>query len=725
MSVDRPTFSESWYRVADLKPRLHSAVKVHRQHFRGRKWYVLQDPANNQFFRLSDAAYHFVAMLEGHWTVRQVWQTCMEKFGDAAPTQGEVITILGQLYLSNLLQGNLTLDANDLFGRYNRRTRREVKGFLMSFLSMRIPLIDPDRVLDLWVGIVGRAFTGVGFVLWAAIVGAGLWSVAGRFDDLSNQSAAVLNPENLPLLYLALMIVKIFHEMGHAFACKHFGKQTGSGGEVHEMGITFLVFTPLPYLDASSAWAFRNKWHRVVVGAGGMLVDLVIAALAAILWARSAEGTTLHAVAYNVMFIAGVSTLVFNGNPLLRYDAYYILLDVLEIPNLYSRSRLYIEYLVKRYVWGLEKAPDPSHTRGEKGWLIFYGVASTICRVIVITAITLFIGDKLFAAGLFFGFVILVVWGLRPAGKFIRYLFTSPELTRGRARAMATTLTAAAVLFLALGVIRVPDRCRIEGVAEPGQMAVIYAKTDGFVRDFLSSGTRTDPSGPPLIEAWNPELEAQQDRLRAEMRELEIQRQSAQTREAVESQIVDEKIAALKEQIERTRLDLQALAPKAPMAGVWVAPDIERLRGAYAQRGRRLGVVADLGSMTVRAIAGQKVAARLIKEGRPDVRIRVKGRPDIEMAGKIQTIMPAGHEQLPSAALGYAAGGSTQIDLKDASGTRAVEPFFEILINPSLRQEAVIRPGQLMVLRFETSPKPLLSQGWRALLQLFQKRFQV
>ena len=737
MSVDRPTFSESWYRVADLSPRLLGAVKVHRQQFRGRNWYVLQNPANNQFFRLSDAAYHFVAMLDGRRTVSQVWRICMDKFGDAAPTQGEVITILGQLYTSNLLQGNVTIDAGDLFRRYHQRIRREVKGLLMNVLSIRIPVLDPDRVLDKWVGVVGMAFTWWGFLIWTGILGAGLWSVAGHFDELSNRSSSLLNPENLPLLYIGLLIVKVFHEMGHAFACKHFGKQTGTGGEVHEMGVTFLVFTPLPFVDASSAWALRNKWHRVVVGASGMFVELAVASVAAILWNRTAEGTTMHAIAYNIMFIASVSTLIFNGNPLLRYDAYYILLDILEIPNLYTRSRSYIYYLVKRYAWGLVNTHDPSHTQGEKVWLAFYAVASMICRIIVLSAILLFVGDKLFVVGLLFGLIILSAWMLAPVGKLIRYLATSRELGRMRGRAVLTTTTAVILLFVAVGLVDAPDRCRIEGVLEPTEMAVIHAKTAGFVRGFLTSGTETGPDGPPLIEAWSPELKAQRDGLLAEMRKLQVQRQVAQTAEAVDAQIMDEKIAALKEQIERADQDLRSLALTSPISGTWVAPDIDRMTGVYTERGRRMGVVANLSHLRIRAVAGQEVAARLIKEAQSKVKIRVKGRPDIELVGRIETIIPAGHEQLPSAALGYAAGGSTQIDLKDPSGRQAVEPFFEILVTPQIQDElqdglqdgiqdgTVMRPGQIMVLQFETSPKPLIVQAWRRLLQLFQRRFQV
>ncbi|UCG14126.1 MAG: PqqD family peptide modification chaperone [Deltaproteobacteria bacterium] len=725
MGIDRPTFSQSWYRVADLAPRLLGAVKVHRQHFRGLKWYVLQDPANNQFFRLSDAAYHFVAMLDGRRTVSQVWRTCMEEFGDNAPTQGEVVNLLSQLYSSNLLQGSLAPDAEELFQRHQRRVRREVTSVLTNLLFIRVPLWDPDRFLDTWVGLVGRLFTWCGFLIWASIVGTGLWAVGGHIGELASQASSVLNPHNLPLLYMALVVVKIFHEMGHAFACKHFGTQEGTGGEVHQMGVTFLVFTPLPFVDASSSWALRSKLHRIVVGASGMLVELAIASIAAILWVRTGEGTTVHAIAYNIMVIASVSTLLFNGNPLLRYDAYYILLDVLEIPNLESRSRLYVYYLVKRYVWGVRKAHDPSHTKGEKGWLVFYAVAAMLCRVMVFSAIILFLRDKFFAIGVIFGAIMLTGWVLIPVGKVIRYLATSHALDRVRVRAVLTSLVGVLSLFIAVGHVTVPDRCRIEGVVEPVELAVIHMKTAGFVCNFLDSGAKTGPDGPTLIEAWSPKLEAQRDQLLAELRQLQVNRQSAQTREAAAAQILEEKIAALEDQIERNNQDLQTLALRSPISGTWVAPDIDAISGAYLRRGEHVGVVANLDNLRIRAIAGQTVAARLIKEAQSVVEIKVRGQPDMELAGEIETIMPAGHERLPSAALGYAAGGSTQIDLEDPSGRRAAEPFFEILVVPFLQEETEMRPGQTMLLRLETAPKPLLVQGWRSLLRLFQRRFQV
>ena len=725
MSIDRPTFSESWYRVSELTPRLLGTVTVQRQHFRGVRWYVLQDPANNQYFRLNDAAYHFVAMLDGRRTVSQVWRICTERFGDAAPTQGEVIQLLCQLHASNLLQGNLAPDAEALFKRHQKRVWREVKGAVGNLLFVRIPLWDPDRFLNRWVGVVGKAFSVTGAILWAGLLAVGLGCVGGHVQALAAKASGVLDPENLPLLYTALVVVKLIHELGHAFACKHFGRAAGTGGEVHQMGVTFLVFTPLPFVDASSAWALRDKWHRIVVGAGGMLAELAVAAIAAILWVRTADGTTVHAIAYNVMFIASISSLAFNGNPFLRYDAYYILLDVLEIPNLESRSKLYVRYLVKRYLWGMDKAFDPSHTSGEKGWLIFYAIASTVCRVVIFSAIALLLMDMFFSIGVLLTAILVVRWVLLPLGNFIRYLATGSELTRHRERALLTSALAVCFLFVTFGLVKMPDRCRVEGVVEPREYAVIHMKTAGFVRQALDSGARTGPDGPELIDAASPELEAKRDGLLAEYRRLQVTRQSAQTKEAAAAQIMDEKIAALEEQIERTGQDLDHLALKSPITGIWVAPENERFTAMYLDQGRRIGVVADLDNLCIRAIASQEVASRLIEDAKPGVAIRVKGRPDIELAGRIDTIIPAGHDRLPSAALGYAAGGSTRIDLEDPTGRQAAEPFFEILVIPSIPETVTLRPGQTMALRFETSPKPLLMQGWRTLQQLLQRRFQV
>lgn len=728
MPVDRPTFSESWYRVAQLRPRLRATVQVHRQHYRGQMWHVLQDPSNNQFSRLSDSAYRFLAMLDGRRTVADVWRICNEQLGDSAPTQGEAIQLLGQLYASNLLQAELPPDAEGLFQRYRKRRVREVQSYLMNLLFIRIPLIDPDHFLDRWVGIFGRVFTWYGLAAWAVLLGAGFYFLSVRWGELVSRASGVLDPSNLPLLYASLVVVKVFHEFGHAFACKRFGQLGGTSGEVHVMGVMFLVFAPFPYVDASIAWAFRNKWHRTVVGAAGILVELAFAAVAAIVWANTSTGSTLNAIAYNVIFFASVNSLLFNGNPLLRYDGYYILSDLTEIPNLAQRSKEYLYYLVRRYAWSVRHPQNPANTAGERAWFVFYGIASTIYRVFICIRILLFIADKLFLVGAVLAAAAAVAWVLVPLARFVRYLATSSELMRVRGRAVASTLATAAGIVLAVGLVPAPDRFRLEGVVEPETLALIHAKADGFVADVLPSGSQVEPNGAPLLKATNVELEAQLGELQAHRRGLEAHRREALAADPAAVQAYAEQVAATDEQIARAKEDLAGLELRAPFAGQWVSPQIDRYIGAYVHRGDRIGLLADPDKVIIRAMAKQEAAANIIKavvdeQYVPTLEIRVKGRPDLELAGRIHNILPAGQEQLPSAALGYAVGGSIQTD--DPNGTRAAERLFEVRVEPQPSARVHLLAGQRVVIRLALPSRPLAAQWWRSALQLIQRRFHI
>jgi len=727
MPVDRLTFHEAWYRVADLRPRLLSGVRIRRQYFRGQLWYVLESPANSEFARMDENAYRFAGALDGRRTVAEVWQLCNEHLGDEAPTQGEVIQLLGQLHAMNLLYVDLPPDAEGLLNRYRRRVQREVLGYLSNLLFLRIPLFDPDALLDRWVGLVGPIFSWAGVLLWMVLLGTGVYFVVGNLTELMAQSSDVLAPGNLIFLYLSFVVVKICHEFSHAFACKRFGRLNRSAGEVHGMGVMFLVLFPLPYVDASTAWSFRNKWHRAIVGMAGILAELAVAAVAAIVWAQTSTGT-IHIIAYNVIFVASVSTLLFNGNPLLRFDAYYVLSDLIEIPNLAQRSRNYLYYLVKHCVWGVKKLQNPAYSLGERLWFITYGPVSTVYRVYISIRILLFLNNRLPPA--FFIIVpILAVtaiigWLLVPLSRFIRYLATGPELTRNRRRAVLSTIGGLAMSLTLVGLIHMPHHCRVEGVVEPSRFAVIYAETDGFVTRVMPSQSTAVVDGPPLVQAVNLELEARSRSLQAQRRALEVRYDLAQLEEVAAAQIIGEQIAALDEQISRVESDLDKLNLKAPLEGTWVAPQIDRIQGAYLKRGEPVGFVGDLNDLIIRATAGQTVAA-MIEDADKDVEIRVKGRPDVAFGGRIERIFPAGQDTLPSDALSYTAGGNTATRPGSQRDTKTAERVFEIRIRPVTADDAPLFTGQRVIARIRMAPEPLLVQWYQWARQLFQRRFHI
>jgi putative peptide zinc metalloprotease protein len=728
MSTDRTTFHEAWYRVVDLRPRLLSGVHVHRQHFRGRLWYVLENPTDNQFTRIDQHTYRFIGSLNGRRTVGQAWQLCNDLLGDDAPTQGDVIRLLAQLHGMNLLYADLPPDVEGLFNRYRRRVRKEVLGYLSNLLFVRIPLVDPDAFLNHWLPIFGRLFTWAGLVLWIALVATGLSFVLANARELIAQSADVLAPSNLIWLYLSFVILKIIHEFSHAFACKKLGRLNRSAGEVHTMGLMFLVFVPLPYVDASSAWAFRAKGHRAIVGMAGVMAELAVAAVAAVVWARTSTGPA-HIIAYNVIFVASVSTLLFNANPLLRFDAYYVLADLLEIPNLAQRSKSYIYYLVKRRVWGLRKAHTPAFSSGERLWFVFYAIASTICRIYISVRILLFMNSRLprelFILVPLFALAAIIGWLLVPLARFARYLATDLELARTRNRAVLSTLGALALPVVLLGLVRLPDHYRIEGIVEPRQFALIHAESDGFVTDFLPSQTAVSPDGPSLLELINPGLQAENKAMLAERRALEARLRSAEVQEPAAAQIIQEQIGALQEKIQRIEAQLAALRVAAPFAGVWVAPEIERTKGTYLQRGQTIGFVGSLDDLIVRATAGQDVAALLFEQAEKTLEIRVKGRPDATFPGRIDRMFPAGDDVLPSEALGYAAGGTMPTRSRSPKDRTTAERFFEIRITPTGPHTATLMSGQRVVARLRMKDKPLLAQWWQSARRLFQRRFHI
>src|SRR5438477_2785973 len=160
----RPTFSESWYRVVTLKPRLRATAQTSRQYYRGERWYVVRDPAGNQFHRLTDSAYRFVGLLDGTRTVGDAWDLVGGQLADDAPTQPEVIQILSQLYAANLIETDITPDSQVLLRRHKQMVKRQMQGRLMNILFPRIPLWDPDRFLKRWLPVARIALSKFGAI---------------------------------------------------------------------------------------------------------------------------------------------------------------------------------------------------------------------------------------------------------------------------------------------------------------------------------------------------------------------------------------------------------------------------------------------------------------------------------------------------------------------------------------------------------------------------------
>lgn len=475
--MSQSLFSQSWYRVAALRPRLRRHAEIHRQSFRGEVWYVLQDHQTGRFHRLSPAANLILCMMDGRRTLQEVWEAAARRNEDDPPTQDDTIRLISQLHGSDLLQGDLPPDLAELAERSESTARRTLIARVKNPLALRFPLFDPDPLLDRVAPYFRPLFSVWGLAVWLAVVIAGLVVAGLHAGELTGDVAGqMLSAQNVALMMCLYPVIKALHEAGHACAAKAWG------GEVHEVGVMLLVLFPAPYVDASTSAAFPSKWQRMMVAAAGIFVELSLAGLAAIIWA-TAEPGLVRAAAFNVMLIGSVSTLLFNGNPLLRFDGYYIFADLIEIPNLGSRANRYVFYLIERYALKIEGAKSPVTADGERPWLFVYAVAAFVYRTTVSIAIASFIATQYFVFGVLLAGLALFGTVVSPLVKGLKFILTDPKLNRRRSRAVTLTSAATGAVLALLFVVPLPYTTMAQGVVWAPDDTQIRTKTDGILTD--------------------------------------------------------------------------------------------------------------------------------------------------------------------------------------------------------------------------------------------------
>ncbi len=717
MARPNETFSESWHRVASQHIALSPGVRVRRQTFRGERFYVLEDPLSNQFFRLRPAAYEFVARLRRDRTVDQAWQECLERFPNEAPGQEAALRLLGQLYQANLLHYDRATDTDALFQRFKKRTQRELKSRLTNIMFFRIPLVDPDRFLVWAMPIVGPFLGRMGALLWMVVVFLGLKTLAENWDAALDQYQGVLAPSNLPFLYLALILLKSLHELGHAFLCRRFG------GEVHTLGVLFMIFTPVPYVDVTSSWGFRSLWQRVVVGLGGMIVELFVAALAIFVWANTGPGT-LHGVAYNVMFIASVSTLLFNLNPLLRFDGYYILSDLLGIPNLAQLANRQLRHVFEHHLFGVKPAESPSRTLREATWLFTYGITSGVYRIFVFGGILLAIADRYLLLGILMLATCAVAWVATPLARLVRYLAASPRLDRVRPRAIAVVACLVGLVFAPLAILPFPNTFTAIGIVQSVARARVVTETPGRLQRVVADAREPVKTSEVLLELENPELTHALDATRAALAEVDARLRQTLTGQIANRQPLEARRAVLADQLARLEQQIADLRVASRIDGMWSAPGVEELVGRWLPRGSPLGLVLDPDHFEFVAVVQQADADRLFRTELASAQIRLHGQTAESLDVEQLRIVPGDSRTLPTPILGWLGGGDIPTEKEDREGRRTSDPFFEV--RATLRPGAPVQlaDGQSGRMRFRLPPQPLLQQGWRRLRQLLQQRYQ-
>jgi len=698
-------FNPHWFRVAALRPKLSPQVRVQRQLYRDQTWYVLTDGATESHHRINAAAYEFVGRCDGQRSVNELWEFLLARLGDDAPTQGDIIRVLSQLSEGELLRYATKPDIEALFRVHGERRRRRARE-RVNPLAFRVPLFDPGAMLRRIEPLLPVLFHPAMIALWAVCVLAGVVAAAVNWQVLvAHAGAHLTTPRYLLLAWLCYPVIKALHELAHAAAVKRWG------GEVHEAGITLLVFTPAPYVDASAATAFRDRRQRAAVSAAGIMVELLLASLALWVWLGVQPGL-IRDIAFVTLLIGSVSTLAINGNPLLRFDGYYLLSDLLDVPNLASRSAAYWVYLLQRYLLRAPEPVPPPSAAGERKWLVLYAPLSFAYRLIIAGAILLWIGAKswllgLLAAALMFGWLLV-----RPARDLLRALLPAGR-PRGREGAV---LAGAALLAAGLALaVPVPFTVTAQAVVWPSEDAQLRPEIDGFVAGVLATSGERVEAGQAVIELADPVLLAAHSGLLSRFSGLRAEQYSAMLHDPVRALNAEKQIDRTQAEMARAEQRIAGLQVRARVAGRLVLPRPEDLPDGFARRGSLMGYVLTPGSANVRAVVSGEDAP-LVRASAQRAEVRLAERPGTPIEAQIVRDAPAASVSLPTAALGERAGGALRTDPLDKTGMRAVEPFFQFDL--TLAGERLERVGGRAWVRFDLGSAPLAVQAYRRLSQL-------
>ncbi|MDA1017582.1 MAG: hemolysin D, partial [Planctomycetota bacterium] len=530
--------------------RMRPDLQLHPDFFGQADQWGVKDPVTLEYFHLTDQEVAILRMLDARATVGEIQTRFEQRFAPSQLTDDDLRAFVAQLYRDGLVVVEASGQGNALFERRQLKRQRTRRQSWLNPLAIRLRGVDPHRFLDWLHDVTFWVFSPWCIALCLSLILSALTLAVVRFESLTAKLPTFhefFTADNLLLMALVLGVVKTLHEIGHALSCRHFG------GECHELGVLFLVFTPCLYCNVSDSWMLPSRRQRVAVSLAGMYVEMVLASVCTFLWWFSEPGL-LNGVCLQVMFVCSVATLMFNGNPLLRYDAYYVLSDAAGIPNLASQARTEMWGRIGA-LWLGSNAHEPID-RPHRRFLLTYGIASTIYRWFVLAAILWFCHAVAKAHRLEILshlLTIIVVMGViaMPATQAVKAVIDATLKRRLRLRrfAIATSVLAAA-LFVLL-TVPMPFSVSAAVVVAPADYDNVFVPIDGELISAVQPGTVVR-AGDRLATLDNPKLKLEIQRLEAEVRERALYLKNLKAR-----QLRDPRLESLVPTTEQQRDDSQ------------------------------------------------------------------------------------------------------------------------------------------------------------------------
>ncbi|MFV0443540.1 MAG: hypothetical protein ACK5Q5_08210 [Planctomycetaceae bacterium] len=722
--------------------RLRPDLFIRKIFYRGVAFPVVKDPCGLKYYRLQPEQYAVLLQLDGETSLEDIRESLQQDYPTIPITLTDVQSLITDLHEKSLLISERSGQGLGLLRTRRDRKRKEWSQILLNPLYLKLPGWDPDRVLTAmtpWVGWIfrpGAVVPTLIFVLFAYLF------LAVRFDELRQklpEFQQFFGWPNLIYLWITLGAVKILHEFGHGVACKHFGS------ECHSMGVMLLVFSPTLYCDVTDSWMMPDKWKRIFIGAAGMYVEVVLAAVAIFVWWWTEPGV-LHHLALNIFFVSSVTTVIFNANPLLRYDGYYMLLDYLEIPNLRPKASQLLQHSFAWYCLGIELRRDAFMPTSGQFWFILFVIASTIYRWVVLASITLFLYTvlkpyRLQEIGITMA-VISIGAIFVQLGRTLYQLLSMPRSEPLSKPKIAVTL--AGLVLLLGGLLFVPFPWYLDApfTIEPVGVHHVYNLVSGQLKSIRVEPGQNVTAGDTLIDMQNLDLEQHVRELEAEVQSQQLEAPMYRRLGARDEQVVaEQRQAALQNQVREASEELNKLAIIAPVAGKVIAPpripvpkvsqtelQLPRWNGTPLDP-RNVGTYFDERTHVCSIAPEQQFEAIMLIDqadrseadiGRP-VRLKIELLPNLVLDGQITRIADR-HREIAPPSLSNKYGGPLAT-VSDATGEeKLTNHVYEATVKLTDIDPALLRTGLRGEARMLIGHRSLGEWLWRYLRSTFKFR---
>lgn len=708
--------------------RLRDGVQFLRRPSRdgsGAPEFVIEDQTRDKFFRVGQREYAILSRIDGAASLETVLAEARRAEPALDLTDEQVLEIGRWLLTSGL--GHLT--AHPTHGETERaealRTRSRL-GWLNP-VSMKFKLGNPDRLLDALLPVCQWMLGWTGALLGLLVVLAGALSLITDWDRFTADMQGILGPDRRWVTLCVWLGLKGIHELAHGLACKKYG------GHVREWGVLFILFAPLgAWVNVTSSWKFPSRWQRIHVAAAGMLCEIVLAGLAAILWSRCEPGV-LRFTLHSVVVSASVVTILFNLNPLMRFDGYFILCEWLRIPNLAGHGQQAVSRQWQRILLGTRKPAPPQTFRrwlllSSYGWAALYWRLLTGAGIIIASSVLLHGFGLVLAVS---GVILSYVW---PLLRTVRSLVASDQPGRAHPARVVTGLAVAAGLVMALFTwIPWPGQLLAHGVVDYSQRVPIRAEASGFVEHVEILAGDTVQPGQSLFVLRNPELQSEVQVHQSQLEEARHRSRYFLAEAAMAAfHSEEERIAAIRDRVTESQQRLAGLQIVAPQGGRIIGRDLEHLEGQWVERGTLLcELVHDETKEILYAVPQDDVQSR-VEPAQPGnagaiARVLTTGTTHREMTVPLNGFLPSAEWEPPHPALSGQLGGPLSVH-PVTNGTsqeprwKLLEPHLvgQVMLTPD--QAAVLHSGERVVLALTGRPEPFGQHVWNAVSEWLHQK---